>query len=93
MAQCPDIFGTGYKAAPDSDGNPANGVAENVEVTIGGVRAQVDYAGASPFVGVEQVNVKLPDNVAAGVAITVLVKVNDGQGNIIRTNEVIISIQ
>ena len=87
------IYGTGYKAAPDSDGNSANGVAENVEVTIGGVKAQVDYAGASPFVGVEQVNVKLPDNVAAGAAITVLVKVNDGQGNIIRTNEVIISIQ
>lgn len=87
------VYGTGFKAAPDSDGNKSNGVAENIEVTIGGVKAQVDYAGQSPFVGVEQLNIKLPDNVPSGSNVTMLVKVFDGLGNLLRTNEVAISIQ
>ncbi len=41
------LYGTGFRTAPDSDGNTANGVAENVEVTIGGVKAEVAYAGLS----------------------------------------------
>ena len=87
------LWGTGFRTAPDSDGNPGNGVAENVEVTIGGVKAQVDYAGASGYVSVEQVNVRIPDGVVAGAAITILVKVNDGKGNVIRSNKVTIAIQ
>lgn len=87
------LWGTGFRTAPDSDGNPGNGVAENVEVTIGGEKAQVDYAGLSGYVGVEQLNIRIPDKVVAGAAITILVKVNDGQGNVIRSNEVTIAIQ
>ncbi|MBL8204029.1 MAG: hypothetical protein JNM09_07350 [Blastocatellia bacterium] len=87
------LYGTGFRTAPDADGNAANGVAENVEVTIGGVKAEVAYAGLSGYVGVEQLNIKLPSDVAAGANVTVLVKVNDGQGNVIRANEITIAIQ
>ena len=87
------LFGTGFRAAPDSDGNKSNGVAENVEVTIGGVKAQVAYAGASSFVGVEQLNILLPDNVSSGSSLVVLIKVYDGQGSLVRSNQVMIAIQ
>lgn len=87
------LWGTGFSAASNSDGNTANGVAENVEVTIGGVKAQVEYAGRSGYVGVEQLNIRIPDNIPPGASLTLLVKVNDGQGNVIRTNEVTIAIQ
>ncbi|HEX4947799.1 MAG TPA: DUF5666 domain-containing protein [Blastocatellia bacterium] len=87
------LYGTGFRTAPDADGNSANGVAENVEVTIGGVKAEVSYAGLSGFVGVEQINIKLPSDVPTGANVTVMVKVNDGQGNVIRTNETTIAIQ
>lgn len=87
------LWGTGFSAAPNSDGNTANGVAENVEVTIGGVKAQVDYAGRSGYVGVEQLNIRLSENAVTGESLTLLVKVNDGQGNLIRANEVTIAIQ
>lgn len=87
------LWGTGFRTAPESDGNPGNGVAENVEVTIGGVKAQVEYAGRSGYVGVEQLNVRLPEGVTAGASVTILVKVNDGQGNVIRANEVKIALQ
>lgn len=87
------LFGTGFRTAPDSDGNKSNGVAENVEVTVGGVKAQVVYAGASTYVGVEQLNILLPDNATSGSSIAVQVKVYDGQGNLIRSNQVTIAIQ
>ena len=87
------LFGTGFRTAPDSDGNKSNGVAENVEVTIGGVKAQVAYVGASTYVGVEQLNILLPDNATSGSSIVVLVKVYDGQGSLIRSNQVTIAIQ
>ena len=66
------LYGTGFRTALDSDGNAANGVAENVEVTIGGVKADVAYAGLSGYIGVEQLNIKLPSDVVAGASITVL---------------------
>ncbi|MFN7931255.1 MAG: DUF5666 domain-containing protein [Blastocatellia bacterium] len=87
------LWGTGFRTAPDSDGNGANGVAENVEVTIGGIPAQAVYAGRSGYVGVEQLNIHIPENVATGASVTVLVKVMDGQGNVMRANEVLIAIQ
>ncbi len=43
-------------------------VARNVQATIGGVAAEIAYAGPAPglVAGVLQVNVKIPDGVAAG---------------------------
>ena len=52
---------TGLRHAPDTDGNSSNGIAENVQITIGGVPAPVFYAGAQGyFAGLDQVNVQVP---------------------------------
>ena len=87
------LYGTGLRTAPESDGNTANGIAENVEVLVGGVKAEVTYAGRSGYIGVEQLNIKLPSDVPTGANVTVLVKLSDGQGNVIRANELTIAIQ
>ncbi|HWQ31812.1 MAG TPA: DUF5666 domain-containing protein [Blastocatellia bacterium] len=88
------LFGSGIRNAPDSDGNPGNGVAENVQVTIGGVNAQVLFAGPAPgFAGLDQLNVQIPADVAAGANVTIQVRVSDGQGTLIRANTVTVTIQ
>jgi uncharacterized protein (TIGR03437 family) len=48
----------------------ATGVGVPPRVTVGGVRAEVLYAGPAPGlpVGIEQLNVRLPANLPAGVA-------------------------
>jgi hypothetical protein len=48
-----------------------------VSVKIGGLNAQVSYAGAAPglVAGVMQVNVKVPDGIEAGPAVPVTVTV------------------
>ena len=72
------MYGTGMKQAPNTDGNSSNGVAESVSVTIGGVNAQVAFAGSAPgFAGLEQMNVRIPDNAPSGATVTVVVKVRD----------------
>ncbi|MGE0126895.1 MAG: DUF5666 domain-containing protein [Blastocatellales bacterium] len=87
------LFGTGLSGAENSDNNPANGFAENVQATIGSANAPVIFAGAAPgFAGLEQMNIEIPSNVS-GSNLTLLIKVNDGEGNLIRSNEVTISIQ
>jgi uncharacterized protein (TIGR03437 family) len=87
------LFGSGMSGAENSDGNAANGFAENVQATIGGVNAPVIFAGAAPgFVGLEQCNIEIPIN-ARGSNLTVLIKVSDGEGKLIRSNSVTISIQ
>lgn len=88
------LFGSGLRYAPDSDGNSANGVAERVEVTIGGINAQVIYAGAAPgYTGLEQINVKIPDNVLSNPSTIVTVKTRDMLNNLKQANPVTISIQ
>jgi uncharacterized protein (TIGR03437 family) len=58
---------TGLRHAPNTDGNGGNGVAENVQVTIGGVSAPVFYAGAQGFyAGLDQVNVQVPMSLGKG---------------------------
>jgi uncharacterized protein (TIGR03437 family) len=50
-----------------------------VAVHIGGVEAEVLYAGAAPLLvaGVMQVNVKVPESIAPGDNVPVLLKVGD----------------
>lgn len=87
------LFGTGLSGAENSDGNAANGFAENVQATIGNVNAPVLFAGPAPgFAGLEQMNIEIPSN-ASGSNLTLLIKVSDGEGNLIRSNTVTISIQ
>ena len=88
------LFGTGLKQAPNADGNAANGVAESVSVTIGGVNAPVIFAGPAPgFAGLEQINVRIPDNAPTTPAAAVLVKVRDVLNNQKQSNAVTIGLQ
>jgi uncharacterized protein (TIGR03437 family) len=88
------LFGSGLKQAQNSDGNSANGVAENVQVTIGGLAAQVIFAGSAPgFAGLEQINVRIPDNSPASPNTSVTVKVRDRLNNLKPANPVTISLQ
>ena len=88
------LFGSGLRNAPNSDGNSANGVAESVEVTIGGINAQVIYAGVAPgYVGLEQINVRIPDAAQSNPNSAVTVKVRDVLNNLKQANTVTVSIQ
>ncbi len=53
-------------------------LASSVEVFIGGVRAEVTYAGASPglVLGLTQIDVRVPMNTPAGAAVPVTVAVD-----------------
>lgn len=88
------LYGTGLRYAPDTDRDSGNGVAESIEVTIGGVSAPVLYAGPAPgFVGLDQINVQLPPGVAAGQNISVVLKARDNSGKVIQANTVIIAVE
>jgi uncharacterized protein (TIGR03437 family) len=75
------VTGEGETTPQGMDGQPANSVYPKpilpVTVKIGGVDAEVAYAGAAPglVAGVMQVNVKVPDSVASGSALPVVVNV------------------
>jgi uncharacterized protein (TIGR03437 family) len=88
------LFGSGLKQSPNTDGNASNGVAENVQVTIGGVNSQVIFAGPAPgFAGLEQINVRIPDAAPSNPSTSVVVKAKDLLGNLKEANPVIISLQ
>lgn len=88
------LYGTGLRNAPNADGNSGNGVAESVQVTVGGINASVLYAAAAPgFVGLDQINVQIPDGVVAGANVPVVMKVNNGQGTMVQANAVTIALQ
>ena len=88
------LFGTGLKQAPNTDGNAGNGVAESVQVSVGGVNAQVVFAGAAQgFVGLEQINVRIPDSALSNPNTAVVVKARDVLNNQKQANIVTISLQ
>jgi uncharacterized protein (TIGR03437 family) len=88
------LFGSGLRNAPNSDGDSANGVAERVEATVGGVNAPALYAGIAPgYVGLEQLNIQIPDAAMANPNTTVTVRVRDVLNNLKQANSVTISIQ
>jgi uncharacterized protein (TIGR03437 family) len=88
------LFGGGIRTAENTDGNTGNGVAENVTVTIGGVSVPVTYAGRAPgFAGLDQLNIQLTADVPTGNNLPLVVKVYDGNGNLLSANTVTISVQ
>ncbi|MDX2034358.1 MAG: DUF5666 domain-containing protein [Blastocatellia bacterium] len=88
------LYGTGFRNAPNADGNAGNGVAESTEVMIGTAAAPVLYAAPAPgFSGLDQINVEIPSFAPAGQAIRVVLKVRDGLGTLIQANPVVIAIE
>lgn len=86
------LYGTGWRGTDDFDGNVGNGVAENLDATIGNAKATVWFAGEAPgFAGLDQMNIEIPNGVTGTV--TLLVKANDGEGNLVRSNTVTISVR
>ena len=55
--------GLGAISEPDNAEPPVGSVADDVEVEIAGTRLKASYAGRAPgFPGVDQINVRLPDD-------------------------------
>jgi uncharacterized protein (TIGR03437 family) len=72
-----ELFGTGFGAAnpPGSDG--LSWLAEGVTATIGGVPAQVSFAGLAPnyTTGLQQINLQIPEDCPTGSAISIRLQV------------------
>jgi uncharacterized protein (TIGR03437 family) len=86
------LYGTGWRGADDADGSTDNGVAESIKATIGDANAPVIFAGAAPgFAGLDQMNVEIPASVTG--KLDLLIKVDDGNGVVLRANAVSISIR
>lgn len=77
------LFGTGLGRTdpPVPGGQAFNGLAravEQPEVFIGGVAAQIQYAGRAPgFAGLDQIQIVIPPNAPEGCAVPVRVRVRD----------------
>lgn len=69
------LYGTGFRRA----------AYDTVKVTIGGVSAPVDYAGAQPnFAGLDQLNTRIPAGVSGLVDLVLIV--NGQHANVVKLN-------
>ncbi|HKW97248.1 MAG TPA: hypothetical protein VJN43_05905 [Bryobacteraceae bacterium] len=70
------LWGSGLGADPaDSDTvftNSPHAVNVGLVIYIGGIQAQIQYAGSSGYPGLVQINVKVPPNVVPGCAVPVI---------------------
>ncbi|MGA2186337.1 MAG: hypothetical protein ABSH47_25255 [Bryobacteraceae bacterium] len=78
-----EVFGTGFGqklvAVPDGQPNPnaADPTAATVTATVGGVAATVQYAGGAPgFVGLDQMNVLIPEGLPSGTNVPLTFYIN-----------------
>lgn len=80
------LYGVGFRHAQNTDGNPDNGSAENVMVTLGGVNVPVLYSGAAPgFVGLDQCNIgPVPRSLIGKGVVDLVVKVEGKTANTIQ---------
>jgi uncharacterized protein (TIGR03437 family) len=78
---------TGLRYAPQTDGNAGNGVAESVQISIGGVSAPVIFAGAQGnFAGLDQVNLKIPESLRGRGQVELTMSVAGRQSNKVLVN-------
>lgn len=76
------LYGTGIRNTPATTPNDGNGVAEAVTVRIQGVPCQVLFAGAAPgFIGLDQLNVIIPPELAGYGIVNVTVSANNRTSN------------
>jgi uncharacterized protein (TIGR03437 family) len=79
------LFATGVRHAPAINATDANGVAESLRVDLGGVNAIPLYAGPQGgFVGLDQINLQIPNNLAGRGKIDVTITVNNRAANTIQ---------
>jgi uncharacterized protein (TIGR03437 family) len=72
------LFGTGIRH---------RSALTNVKATIGGIEIPVDYAGPQAgFVGLDQVNVKLPRTLTGRGEVDVLLTVDGKSSNVVKLN-------
>ncbi|MFN7930040.1 MAG: CAP domain-containing protein [Blastocatellia bacterium] len=80
-AQRPDylvLFGTGFRKRSS---------LSNVQVRIGGIIAQVDYAGQqASYVGLDQLNIMIPTGARGSGEVDVILTVDGRQANKVRVN-------
>lgn len=77
------LFGTGLGAItdPDSDVPPQTPTTANVTVTVGGLAAQVMYAGRGTYPGMDEIDVQLDPNTPTGCYVPAVVAVNGVPSN------------
>lgn len=79
------LFGTGLRGDED-------GVEGLIEAFVGDHRARVIWSGEAPgYSGLDQINIELPE-AASGPDLNLLIRIGDGEGNLIRANSVRISV-
>ncbi|MDQ3009558.1 MAG: SMP-30/gluconolactonase/LRE family protein [Acidobacteriota bacterium] len=79
------LFGTGIRHAPDPISSDGNGVAESVQVTIGGITLTPLYAGSqSGFVGLDQINFQAPPALVGRGKVDVVIIVNGRGANTVQ---------
>jgi uncharacterized protein (TIGR03437 family) len=74
------LFGSGFRFAQNTD-TATNGVAESVDITVGGVKLTPLFVGPQGFfVGLDQLNIQIPASLAkAGpVELVATIKITDG---------------
>jgi uncharacterized protein (TIGR03437 family) len=73
------VYGTGFGAAnpPGQDG--LSWLASEVSATIGGLPAEVTFAGLAPAStpGLQQINIRIPDDCPTGAAVPIRLQVGE----------------
>jgi uncharacterized protein (TIGR03437 family) len=79
------LFGTGIRGAYSPQPADGNGVAESVQVNLGGATVTPLYAGPQGgFVGLDQINIQIPANLAGRGKIDVMMTVSSRTANTIQ---------
>ncbi len=79
------LFATGIRGAYSPNPSDGNGVAESVQVNMGGAAVTPLYAGPQGgFVGLDQINLQIPASLAGRGRIDVIVTVNNRAANTIQ---------
>ena len=87
------LYLTAVHRAPAQNPGDGNGVAEAIKVTFNGVEVIPEFAGpVMGFVGLDQINVKIPWALAGLGYISVKVFASNGQGGFQESNQVTILI-
>lgn len=87
------LYLTALRKAPAQNPNDGNKVAEGVKVSFSGIEVVPEFAGdVQGFVGLDQINVRIPWALAGFGFVSVKVFVSNGQGGFRESNQVTIRL-